>query len=53
MKYRNAAERLPACLLAELQRHAPGELLYVPAKQRQTWGEIHYSLTVEEFNNSK
>jgi len=39
MKYRNAAERLPAQLLRELQRHAPGELLYVPAKQRQPWGE--------------
>ena len=39
MKYRNAAERLPAQLLLELQRHVPGELLYVPAKQRQPWGE--------------
>ena len=39
MRYRNAAERLPAQLLQELQRHAPGELLYVPAKQRQPWGE--------------
>jgi len=39
MKYRNAAERLPAQLLQELQRHAPGELLYIPAKQRQPWGE--------------
>jgi len=39
MKYRNAAERLPAQLLQELQGYAPGELLYIPAKQRQPWGE--------------
>jgi len=39
MKYRNAAERLPAGLLRELQRHAPGELLYIPAGQRKPWGE--------------
>jgi len=39
MKYRNAAERLPAQLLLELQKHAPGELLYIPAKQRKAWGE--------------
>lgn len=39
MKYRNAAERLPAPLLRELQRHAAGELLYIPATRRQAWGE--------------
>jgi len=39
MKYRNAAERLPMQLLQELQKHAPGELLYVPARQRKAWGE--------------
>ncbi|MCL2494877.1 MAG: GNAT family N-acetyltransferase [Oscillospiraceae bacterium] len=39
MKYRNAAECLPAQLLRELQRHTPGELLYVPAVRRQPWGE--------------
>jgi len=38
MKYRNAAEFLPAQLLQELRRHAAGQLLYVPAQQRQEWG---------------
>jgi len=39
VKYKNAAERLPARLLEELRRVAPGKLLYVPAKSRQAWGE--------------
>jgi len=39
MKYRNAAERLPPQLLQELQKHAPGEMLYVPKTQRKAWGE--------------
>ena len=39
MKYRNAAELLPAQLLQELQQYAPGEMLYIPAKRRQPWGE--------------
>jgi len=39
MKYRNAAEYLPAPLLQELQKYAPGEMLYVPRARRQAWGE--------------
>jgi|GEM_PF-43267 len=39
MKYRNAAEYLPEQLLREVQKHAQGELLYVPKMQRQPWGE--------------
>jgi len=39
MKYRNAAELLPAPLLLELQHYAAGGMLYVPAKRRQSWGE--------------
>ena len=39
MKYRNAAEYLPAQLLREVQKHAQGELLYIPKTRRQTWGE--------------
>ena len=31
MKYRNASEVLPDSLLRELQKYAPGELLYIPA----------------------
>jgi len=38
MKYRNASECLPAHLLRELQKTAPGQLLYVPALGRKAWG---------------
>ena len=39
MKYRNASEILPDDLLKELQKYAPGELLYIPAdKDRKQWG---------------
>jgi hypothetical protein len=40
VKYRNASEILPDELLRELQKYAPGEILYVPAdKSRTQWGE--------------
>ena len=39
MKYRNASEILPDDLLKELQKYAPGEILYVPSdKSRKKWG---------------
>jgi len=39
MKYRNASEILPDDLLKELQKYAPGEILYVPSdKARKKWG---------------
>ena len=39
MKYRNASEILPDELLKELQKYAPGEILYVPSdKGRKQWG---------------
>jgi len=39
MKYRNASEILPDELLKELQKYAPGEMLYVPSEgQRKEWG---------------
>lgn len=38
MKYRNASELLPPQLLKELQRHAPGRLIYIPLNQRREWG---------------
>lgn len=40
MKYRNAGELLPKELLAELQRYAEGELIYVPnrPKRKAGWG---------------
>jgi len=53
MKYRNAAERLPAQLLQELQRHAPGELLYIPAKQRQPWGSATGASTLYARRNAE
>ena len=38
--YRNAAEILPAHLLAALQRYAAGQQIYVPrADERLGWGE--------------
>ncbi|MDR1687637.1 MAG: hypothetical protein LBS21_03370 [Clostridiales bacterium] len=39
MKYRNASEVLPDDLLKELQKYAPGEILYVPSGNlRKKWG---------------
>jgi len=39
MKYRNASEILPDDLLKELQKYAPGEIIYVPSdKGRKKWG---------------
>jgi len=39
MKYRNASEILPDDLLKELQKYAPGEILYVPSSGvRKQWG---------------
>lgn len=38
--YKNAADVLPAPLLAAVQRYAPGEQLYVPRPdERRRWGE--------------
>ena len=39
MKYRNASSVLPPDLLAELQKYAGGELLYIPQNgQKSAWG---------------
>ena len=39
MKYKNASEILPDSLLKELQKYAPGEIVYVPSGQtRKKWG---------------
>ena len=39
MKYRNAKDILPDELLKELQKYAPGEILYIPSdKGRKKWG---------------
>lgn len=39
MKYRNASDVLPDALLRELQKYAPGEMLYIPSRDaRKQWG---------------
>lgn len=39
MKYKNAAEILPADLLKELQGYASGEILYIPkVNPKKQWG---------------
>ncbi|HWS28838.1 MAG TPA: CD3324 family protein [Clostridia bacterium] len=40
MKYANANDVLPACLVEELLRHVDGCMLYVPQKtgSRKAWG---------------
>jgi Mor family transcriptional regulator len=40
-RYKNAAEILPAELLAHLQRYAAGQQIYVPCpgELRRSWGE--------------
>ena len=41
MKYQNANDIIPETLLAELQKYAAGELLYIPQlkERRKSWGE--------------
>jgi hypothetical protein len=40
MKYINAAEVLPDYLIAEIQKHINGEVIYIPAgEERSKWGE--------------
>ncbi len=38
MRYRNAAEILPANLLKEIQKHVEGGMLYIPEKGKKAWG---------------
>ena len=39
MKYKNASDILPDELLKELQKYAPGEVLYIPSSgARKKWG---------------
>ncbi len=41
MKYKNAAEILPASLLKELQTYINGDILYVPkADSKMEWGSL-------------
>lgn len=53
MRYRNAKEVLPEALLAELQRYAEGELLYIPGKRQRKagWGTLNGSRERYELRN--
>ena len=54
MKYRNASEVLPDSLLRELQKYAPGELLYIPAdSDRKKWGERSVARTFYQERNEE
>ena len=41
MKYKNANDIIPETLLAEVQKYAAGDLLYIPQlkERRKSWGE--------------
>lgn len=52
MKYKNAAEVLPASLLTEIQRYINGEVLYIPTGERHgKWGEKNGSKQYYENRN--
>lgn len=54
MKYRNASEILPDKLFKELQKYAPGEILYVPSgKDRKKWGADTGALHFYEQRNEE
>ena len=54
MKYRNASEILPDSLLKELQKYAPGEILYVPSdKSRKKWGAETGARSFYELRNGE
>ena len=42
MPYTNAQELLPPELVAELQKYAPGEVVYIPRppETRRPWGQV-------------
>lgn len=41
MRYKNAAEILPAELVGEIQKYIEGELLYIPKNDsKQKWGAV-------------
>jgi Mor family transcriptional regulator len=53
-RYKNAAEILPADLLADLQRYAAGEQIYVPRlEERRPWGERSGAREVLQARNEQ
>lgn len=54
MKYVNAADVLPAELLAEVSKYAGGRLLYVPILQEKcSWGEKNGSKHYYQERNQR
>lgn len=54
MKYINAADVLPAELLAEISKYACGKLLYVPTLQEKcSWGEKNGSKSYYQERNQR
>jgi len=54
MKYINAAEVLPKDLLAEIQKHVNGEILYIPSgDEHLKWGEKNGSRHFYKIRNHK
>lgn len=39
MKYQNAKDVLPKCLIQEIQKYVQGGYIYIPSKQKKHWGE--------------
>jgi hypothetical protein len=55
MKYKNAKDVLPPELLADLQRHITGELLYIPQREGEKlrWGQLSGTrLEIKERNDA-
>jgi hypothetical protein len=53
-RYRNASEILPDELLKELQKYAPGELLYIPKSEtRSEWGKQSGAWQFYQMRNSE
>lgn len=54
MKYRNASHVLPDELLAEVQKYAQGEIIYIPKlDDKKGWGEISGSRSYYEKRNEQ
>ena len=54
MKYINAAEVLPKELLAQIQKHISGGILYIPLEEkRMGWGEKNGSKEFFSARNEK
>jgi len=55
MSYVNADSRLPPELVAELQRYAPGELIYVPRppEKHLSWGDKNGSRARFQARNAE